>query len=195
MLKIRHIPHHDTVSCDINGVTVDVAIKDFSRSGLFEDSLTINYRYSAQDPYSTAQLSRSSGDLFSGTIPVRDSLPIDSVYYYIEAKDRSNRTEKVPFAGSLDPFAFVTTHDVVVAKNISAGKNVVGFSLSGNTVSVSAGIDEFSVYSLSGRLCYTSKNSVQAGTVHDLSFLGRGAYVVSAVSKLGGKMVKMYVRQ
>ena len=102
MLYIHHLPllgeKPEQVDYQINSEIIP-----YSGSPLITDSVKIYYRVNGS-AYSSVNMTYTSGDSYSGSIP--GQAQGSEIGYYIQAGDTSGRTAEHPFIGSPDPHVF-----------------------------------------------------------------------------------------
>ncbi len=110
MLHIGHMPQ-TTVDVTRSDIIIDAEIIAYSGYSLYTDSLLVYYKTAYNDTYQPVQMSYHNEDTYRGQIPAQ---PLGTtVYYYIHAADMSGRSVNLPVMGSIDPFAFTITNDIM----------------------------------------------------------------------------------
>ena len=104
MLYIKHYPLLGNQDVQNGSVTLSADIKALSGQSLITDSLLVYYRIN-NNTWQHLALTAVGGSSFEATISGLQNL--DTVDYYLFAKDQSGRRECHPYIGLLDPHQFV----------------------------------------------------------------------------------------
>lgn len=104
MLYIKHYPLLGNQEVQNGSVSLTADIKALSEQTLISDSLLVYYRINNSVWQNTA-LTSVGGSSFEATISGLQNL--DTVDYYLFAKDQSGRREHHPYIGAADPHRFV----------------------------------------------------------------------------------------
>ncbi len=110
MLYIGHLPQ-TTVDVTRSDINIDAEIIPLSGYSLHTDSLLVYYKTSFNGAYQSVPLTWYEENDYRAVIP---AYPLGTtIYYYIHAADMSGRSENLPIMGSIDPFAFTITNDIM----------------------------------------------------------------------------------
>jgi len=124
MLQIFHKPLNDYNEPQNNGYQIEAIIDDLSESGLMDDELRVFWKNDSMDqfyPINMGVCDIDIPDCYQATIlPQGEDT---NIYYFITARDYSNRYEKLPMAGYYD-FSVVATQlandgDINMDENIN----------------------------------------------------------------------------
>ena len=146
MLQIFHNPLNDYIEPQSNGYQVQAIIDDLSESGLIDDEVRIFYKSDLMDQFYPIDMGVCDIDIpdcYQATIPPQQE--DTNIYYFITARDYSDRYEKLPMAGYYD-FSVVATQlvddgDVNMDENI----NVLDVVLTVNYVLGSGDLSDYQI--------------------------------------------------
>ena len=196
-LLISHQRLND-VNVTVSSYTVNALIQH--RTGIA--SATVHYKNHAADTYvSTATMSLTTNNIWSGSIPAQNSG--DSVYYYIEAHAVSGKTQVRPMPAPAGYWAFkvfgTSGIDPLTLSNLSV--EIIGSNLISNNLSISINCDlstytELAIYDLLGKKLKTIYNgNINNGKSYfntSIDELSKGMYFLVARTK-SEKITKKFI--
>lgn len=194
MLYIKHYPLLDVQEPTDGAAVLTADIRTLSGQPLVTDSLLAYYRIN-NGVWQHVNLSPAGGTAFETSISGLQHL--DTVDYYLFAKDQSGRRECHPYIGAADPHRFIVntseTHDAISElqedANILLYPNpaVDHFVLRGEDLS------EMRVYNALGQLVETAK--LHAGSnAFDCQTWTAGVYYLSIYTNSGKKISRKIVK-
>ena len=113
MLYIKHYPLSGAQEAQNGSVTMTAEIKALSAQTLVSDSLLVFYRIN-NSVWQNTTLTAVGGSSFEATLSGLQNL--DTVDYYLFAKDQSGRREHHPYIGAADPHRFVVNAPDAIAQ-------------------------------------------------------------------------------
>ena len=103
MLYIKHFPLLDAQPSN-ESLQVSATIKPLSGEALINDSVQVFYRVN-HTAWQSMPMTNAGGGQWEATLPIFQDM--DTVEYYLRAKDESGKTECHPYIGAADPHRFV----------------------------------------------------------------------------------------
>lgn len=195
LLYVNHYPLHDTVtSNDDSGFKIDCSIKSYGNNNLIDDSLIVFYKYDSGKDFQAIKISNTVNDQFIGYIPYSESQnDVDSIFYYIYAKDESGRRQMQPFIGPEEPYIFMGKKGITDINNFVGKCNDYNLDVLGKFIIINGleYIKSIKIFNLRGRevkvINLDNNKSSQCVNVNDLK---SGKYVINIINTNGRKFQK-----
>ncbi len=191
MLYIKHYPLLGNQEVQNGSVTLSADIKALSEQSLITDSLLVYYRIN-NNIWQHSPLSSVGGSTFEVSITGLQNL--DTVDYYLFAKDQSGRREHHPYIGSADPHRFVVNApDAVSDPSVEASIMLYPNPAVDRIVIRGENLSSVQVYNAMGQLVaeYPLNHIATAINCKDWS---AGVYYLSILSENGTTVSRKLVK-